>query len=466
MVLTSLLFFLIISINSVASYINNTYKKGYSGRVEINVKNNFTKQDKLIRSRNLENLKLSYPSGVISYMNEQDTVIQTKNTAYAAKAVLSGENFIDFSGLEILRGKFFNSDQLEYGNRVAVISDKMAQKLFMTHHVIGNGIFISGVKYKVIGLYRSKTSLLSELASDGVERVYIPFYSLSKSSAETVNTVYIRDKSLEETPFKEKIVSQTLKERLEAAPELYEIKDFYNINTYTTQPLSTFIFFIGISCIGFIIKCFLKLLEFGILCFKRALENDYLLRALTRNSARILLFLVSAAAFVISAIMLFRAVSFKGAIPYKFIPADNIFDFSFYAKQFNDSVHSMNNSAGYAPTQLEMLARYGLLMIYILMLLLIINFISVLSAFKLNKIAGAAFAGQMLYLAVSPVIGSGLALAFCLVCGIGYDIPVKGMFILVLFFTASSNINLKMGPGNMQMSALSNKYSKQSTSEY
>jgi len=442
-ILISSLFFLVISINSISSYINGIYKDGYSGRVEINIKNNFTKQGKLIKSRDLEALKLSFPSGVISYMNEQDTAVQTKNAVYAVKAVLSGEKLDDFSGLEILRGTFFNSDQYKYGNRVAVISDIMAQKLFMTHHVIGNEIFISGVKYKITGLYKSKTSILSELASDGAERVYIPFYSLSKSSAETVNTIYIKDKNLEDTPFNENIISQALKERLNADPKLYKINDFYNINTYTTQPLSAFVFVIGIFCICVVIKYFLKFVKFGLSYIKKDLENDYFLKVLIKNSIRILVFLVLTAAFVVSIIMLFRTVSFNGSIPYEYIPADNVFDLSFYAGQFNDSIRSINNSAWYVPTQLEMLSRYSLLAIYILMMFLIINFIMVLSAVKLNKIVCVPFTRQMTALAASVFIGVGLSFIFCLICGIGYSLPVKGMVVLVLFFIISSNINVK-----------------------
>jgi hypothetical protein len=424
---------MVISINSFSSYINTTYKNGYSGRVEINIKNNFAGQGKIIKSCDLQNLKLSYPSGVISYMNEQDTQIQTKNAVYQIKAVLSGENLADFSGLEILRGKFFNNDQFKYGNRVAVISDTLAQKLFMTHHVIGNIIYISGIKYKIIGLYKSKTALLSELSSDGSERVYIPFYSLSKSSAEKVTTIYIKDESLESMPFKEKMVAQTLKERLKADAELYQINDYYKVNTYATQPLALFIFLVGIFCIFYIIKYFLEFIKSGFLYMKNCLQDEYFAEVLKKNVLRILLFIVLVTAFIIAVITLFSSVSFKASVPYKYIPSDNVFDFSFYAEQIKDSVQSMNNSAGYISTQLELLSRYSLLFIYISMLLLIINFISVLSVTRVNRLLDLPLNRLLLYLAASVLLGAAFSLAFCTACGIGYNLPVKGIIILILF---------------------------------
>ena len=432
-ILTSSLFFLIIMINSISSDIGNTYKNDYSSRVEINIKSNFGDEQKLIKPSGLEIFKMQYSSESISYMNELDSFLQTGNVGYPVKAVLSGENLENFLSLNILRGTFFSKNQYEYGKKVAVISDTMAQKLFTSHNVIGNEINISGLKYKIIGLFRNKNSLFSLLGSDGVERVYIPSESLSNNGLKIVNTVFIKDKRLQAESFKVNTIEKALSERLMVDSYLYKINDFYYNSSYTSQPLSMFIFLVGILCICLLIKYFIEYLKFGFLYLKKGMKNNYLLQILVKWKLRIPVFLILAALIPLFIGTVFWLIRFKGAIPQEYIPANNVFDFGFYANKVKEAIYSANNNVGYAPTELEILFHNNLTAIYVLMSFVIINFIAVVSTIKLNKMVCESSAKQNIMIVVSLFIGLAVAFVFCLVCGIKYSFPAKAVAILVLF---------------------------------
>ncbi len=432
-ILMSSLFLLVISINSVSLEIDNTYKNGYASRMEINLNSNYVDQRNLIKASDIEDLAMAFPNGSISYMTQSDSIIEANHAIFPIKAVLSAENVENFLGLYMLRGCFFNSEQYQYGNKVAVISDTLAYKLFTSHNVIENEIYISGVKYKIIGLYKSKGSMLSALASDGVERVYIPFNSVSNNASKLINTIFVKDDSLKEKPFRIHTMEGTLKERLRVEPNIYKINDFYDSSIYTSQPLLLFIFLVGVLLICQVIKYFIKYLKFGVLNLKVGLRSNYFAGILFKWKLRIPLYIIGAMLILLLLAEICQSITFKGVIPAEYIPVDNVFDFKFYANKIREAIYTLNSNFGYIPTQLELILRYNLTVVYISMLFLILNFIAVLSSIKLDKLVSGAITKQMTALATSAVIGLAISFIICLLCGINFIIPVKEMIILIMF---------------------------------
>ena len=130
-------------------------------------------------------------------------------------------------------------------------------------------------------------------------------------------------------------------------------------------------------------------------------------------------------------------ITFKGAIPAEYIPVDNIFDFKFYGNKIREAIYSLNSNFGYMPTQLELILRYNLLVVYVSTLFLIINFIAVLSAIKLDKLVSGTITKQMTALVASIVIGLAISFIICLLGGIDFIVPIKEMLILILFLAVT-----------------------------
>lgn len=438
MILMSTLFILVFLISSIALDIDNKYENGYAQRMEVNIKSSMVGSDKLLKNSDLSSLKIYLPTGSFSYMKEQAGSISTKNKRFLIKSVKSGEGLDKFIGIKMARGTFFSDEQYKYGRNVAVISENMAYKLFMAEHVIGNEINISNVKYKIIGVYRDEKSLLSLFTSDGIERVYIPF---SSEKSKIVDTLFIKDEKLRQDSFRTINLEKNLKERLKIDTSRYKITDFYNSTVYTTQPLEVFIFIIGILCICILIKHFIKYLSFGFKYLKGGMRDYYFIEILLKWNIRIPLFIIGGALVLGFITVIFWGVEFKGYIPYEFIPTENIFDFSFYAKKITEIICDANSNIGYLPTRLELLSTNNLKIVYMLMSLLIINFILILGEIKLNRLVLQSFAKQTMALCCSLITGLAIAFVLCLVIGIDFVFPIKSAVILVVYFSLR-NIDL------------------------
>jgi putative ABC transport system permease protein len=69
------------------------------------------------------------------------------------------ENYLFTAGLEIEKGRTFNTNEVHYGNHVAIIGSEIASKLFVANEdPIGKVISIGAGKYRVIGVLKERGS--------------------------------------------------------------------------------------------------------------------------------------------------------------------------------------------------------------------------------------------------------------------------------------------------------------------
>ncbi len=81
-------------------------------------------------------------------------------------------SFFDFYSYEIKAGKPFSQGDFESGRKVAVVSDKIARRLFGdSHEAIGKEISIDHVRYRISGVVREG----SALCIDSYGEVFIPY---------------------------------------------------------------------------------------------------------------------------------------------------------------------------------------------------------------------------------------------------------------------------------------------------
>ncbi len=432
-ILLSALFCLVLLLNSIAADFGYHYQKDYGSRVEINIKDSEAADGRTIKLKNIQAI-INYPLENVSYMNEAETYLKAGNSGYAVKAVLCGENLADFLDINILKGTFLSKSQHEYGKNVAVISDTLAQKLFMTHNVLENEVAISGVTYKITGIYKSENSPFSILSSDGAERVYIPFESISDYKSQTISTVFIKDKRLQEETFRTNKVEDLLK-KMGVESSYYKIKDFYNSSIYVSQPLSVFIFFIGILILFILLKYFIRYIKAGMAFFRNRMEGRYFIEVITGSKLRLILFFSGALLLSVSMVGVYYAIRFKGSVPYQYIPPENIFDFGFYGNLIVAAVNNANGYAGYIPTQYELLFRNNLVIVVFMIICLVINFILVKSEIKLYQIVTDSITKSLAVLALSMAVGAAAGAVLCWLCGIQISFPVRYTAILCIYFS-------------------------------
>ena len=107
-----------------------------------------------------------------------------------AELVLTDERFRVLFPVEMAYGAFLLTEPERRNTGDAVISDDLAVRLFGTEDAVGRPFLLNGTEVNVVGVYRSDRALMQRLASDGVERIYLPYYSdaVSMPAAEEIYT--------------------------------------------------------------------------------------------------------------------------------------------------------------------------------------------------------------------------------------------------------------------------------------
>lgn len=428
MILFSILFFALAVINSIS----HEFANGGSGRIEINIRNTGADGAGLIKSGGIEELK-GIPLEAVSFMNEETGFVEANNRVYDVKTVLAGEKLKDFYGIRMYKGTFFNSAQQTYGSRVAIISGTLAQKLFSTYGVLGNEISISGELYKISGVYINDRSIYSLLYSDGAERVFVPFESAAESKNKPVKTIFIKDSKLREKAFKVHEIENILKKQKITAGN-YKITDFYDNGIYLSQPLSIFIFLVGIAVIFLLLKYLRNFLKLAIKRFRTKLQKGYLLETIFNSKLKIFLSLILFLLFFGTIYGVLLLIRFKCIIPYQYIPKHNIFDVEFYSDVIRTAIYRSNEYTGYIPTKLEILYKNSMSLNLLMLLVLLVTFILIRQEMKIYLRVSKSLFQRSVLLPAALLAGNIPALIICAVSGLAFVFPAKGIIILCAFF--------------------------------
>jgi len=109
--------------------------------------------------------QLEYKSGVYSRWG-QITTYKTENGSYRVEGVLGDYQFLENATLTT--GRYINQRDNDAFEKVAIIGQRVYQDLFKKENAIGEYIEISGVKFKVVGIYTDPGGEREE------NRIFIP----------------------------------------------------------------------------------------------------------------------------------------------------------------------------------------------------------------------------------------------------------------------------------------------------
>ncbi|OGE25181.1 hypothetical protein A3H85_02690 [Candidatus Daviesbacteria bacterium RIFCSPLOWO2_02_FULL_40_8] len=121
-------------------------------------------------------------------------------------------NYPDIISVKLTSGKFFNDSEANSGRKVVVIGPTVASTLFGLTSPIGQSVDIGGLKYKVIGLTKSRGSTFG---IDQDNSVLIPLTAAQKQfGLDRLNTIYISANNSEQVRKVQAEATSILKKRL------------------------------------------------------------------------------------------------------------------------------------------------------------------------------------------------------------------------------------------------------------
>ena len=106
--------------------------------------------------------EFTFPSSVSIYTNGTGLAtlkFESEKTDPNNQVIGSDENYLITSGLEIAKGRNFNTNEVHFGNNVAIIGNEVANRLFKSNvDPIDKIISIGPGKYRVIGVLKERGS--------------------------------------------------------------------------------------------------------------------------------------------------------------------------------------------------------------------------------------------------------------------------------------------------------------------
>jgi putative ABC transport system permease protein len=123
------------------------------------------------------------------------------------------DGFQQIRNLEVLRGRYFDSDDLASGSKVCLLTEALAQRIAPVGDPVGRDIQVGELHFSVIGVFRERVATLGESELTR-ESVLIPF-SLIKSytGSDYFQTLYARADSPEDVPTVTREVAEILQSR-------------------------------------------------------------------------------------------------------------------------------------------------------------------------------------------------------------------------------------------------------------
>ena len=274
---------------------------------------------------------------------------------------ITNGNYGDFIEAEMTSGSWFTDRASEIGINVAVFSEDTAFSLFGTVEAVGNSFEISGIPYRVCGVYAPK-GFWSTLSSDGRETIYLPLnsgFDRMYGADIPVREILLPPQTEGTGTFTETEVMQELRD-LSTQAGNYQVSDFSHAGKSIRQPMELSVFLLAILLAILLLRAAWRMGEqMAEALWKNLREKEF--RYTIRDDVsffaiRAVLILV----FTAAAILFLMLARFELYIPSRFFPSESILDFGFYRSLITDTLMEKNLMYAYKPSGYEIWYGFAL----------------------------------------------------------------------------------------------------------
>lgn len=252
-------------------------------------------------------------------------------SAEPVELMLTTASYGNIVPINLIRGNYFRVSLVPEENRFAVISDKLAVRLFLTENAVGQTLMLSGTRFTVCGVYRTMPHLMERLSSDGGDIVYIPYASLPQNEKAKPTSLLISGAGTLSMEAAEWQIANAFGESAGSS----NYTSYADTLALLREGLKARLFLLGIPVIALLAVLFTRR------CKKIATDLGRDDARMARRSA------FSAAVCGAAILLLFLFIRFQPYLPGKFLPDDNIFDFGFYSNAVVSSIQAKNAYEGY-----------------------------------------------------------------------------------------------------------------------
>ncbi|AGK96028.1 ABC transporter permease [Clostridium pasteurianum] len=331
----------------LSTYFSLTLNKNVSNILEYKkINKSLSTKDNGITFDDLNKVKEKYKELIFTGYKETLCDVTNKygnspSKKIKTKMVLTDENYFSLYPYNMVAGGKIDFLSVESGNKVAVISDVLANDVFKSIKVIGNMITLNNENYKIVGVYKENQSFIYSTSEDGYERIYVPYssYTINDKNQNLFLDIFT---TKETAQISYKNINNNLSKTLGGSLSLYNMVNYITLKKISFQYTRILYFIIGICGIIVLIKITLKYFRDLLTFFKEKLKTNYFNEILGNNRKKILFVFSKILLCLISIVIIFSLIKFNITIEDKYLPTDNIFDINFYKKTIVDDMQLRN----------------------------------------------------------------------------------------------------------------------------
>lgn len=278
---------------------------------------------------NFESLSERISMDKISFCCEEDETSVKGNNVIP---VLTNEFYFSNFG-QVLYGNSFTEGNILKKEKDAVIGSALALELFFNTNAVGKVLKLGGEKYTICGVYDESDKTINRLSSDGKHRVYIPYTCYSGYDKCYIDSIAYDNGAISAPLIEQMNLSQ------------YYATDFAEKNKVIEN------FRHIILLLLFATFCVIALKVWFILCrrsihrIREDLKEHYFFKSLKSIPMMYILLIFVGLGIPSILVTVFFISDFSIFIPSKYIPYDNIFDFSYYIEQIIKNANTVNSLA-------------------------------------------------------------------------------------------------------------------------
>lgn len=234
---------------------------------------------------------------------------EVKIKGETVSVVLINEYYLDV--MNICKDEILKED-------VAIISDKLALKLFFNTKAENKVLKLYGKNFKIEDVYNENSGLLNDISKDGKERIYIPCTCVENYKNINVYSISYSNDS----------PSAPLIEQMDLSQ--YHSIDFSEKSKviHTFEHMLYLILYTGF--------CIIALRIWYLLCkryfseIKNNLKENYILKSIKSIPQKYVLIILVGIGVPLILLVIFACSDFSVYVASEYIPNDNIFDVSYY----------------------------------------------------------------------------------------------------------------------------------------
>ncbi|SNT22137.1 MacB-like core domain-containing protein [Anaerovirgula multivorans] len=260
-------------------------------------------------------LKNKLKENLISFTLPFEANIKNQSNTIFSKALAVSPSYQSFTDIHIIKGSFLTEKQEDNNDRVLVIEEETALKLFKSTDIVGMNIDLMDENFTIIGVNKRKSTFLSNLLKRKEPDIYIPLQTAFTLDEHMEIPYFQVSISNEENAIESPNAVIKVLEDIGKSPSNYKIVDYRSFQKNASQINLIITFIFGIFIIYYLIKSQIKVIKEIFSTISNSWLSQYFLEAI-KSSKKTLIYLIIRFLFLTSCIyILLKMIKFDFYVP-------------------------------------------------------------------------------------------------------------------------------------------------------